>query len=176
MAATSGSDDGGVYVEVFVRSLSPRTSRRRLEEIVARLDRLVAADAILQYRVRPTGTELPATPADALTEYGSYLLNRVAAFQEWAAATGRSLGSTVDRRTVYSRFTGEEHDALVLPTVLVAEYDGRALRFVAPCEADGERVTVLDRLDALASEEDLGDEGLPRAAAGLPDEPSPSER
>ena len=169
----SGSSDSAVRVELYVRSLSPRESRRKIERVVERLERLVEDGVIADYRVVPTGAELPATPADAVTAYGEYLCRRLDVFEEWAAASGRSLGSVLERRTVDSAFTGEVHDALVVPTMLMAEYDGTALRFVAPCDADGERVSVMDRLDALAlgvaaAEEQL----LPGAGVRGPPDPT----
>lgn len=168
MPPRSGSVDEEVHVELFVRSLSPRDSRRRIESIVDRLDALVAEGAVDHYRVRPTGTELPATPADAITEYGTYLLGRVAAFQEWARATDRCVEALFERRTVSSQFTGDEHDALVLPTVVMAEYEGRNLRFVTPCVDDGENTTVRGRLEDLAAGRTVPRENLLPRAKGSP--------
>lgn len=173
MDGASGSHDAGVRIELYVRSLSPRESRRTIEVVVERLERLVETDVLAGYRVIPTGAELPPTPADAVTEYGEFLLHRLAAVEEWAAASGRSLGSLIERRTVSSAFTGEDHDALVMPTMLMAEYAGTALRFVAPCWTDGERVTVRDRLDALAVGEGVASgETLPGAGVRPPPGPT----
>lgn len=159
MGGSSGSEHDDVYVELYVRSLSPRESRRRIEAIVGTLDALATSDVLSGYRVLPTGTELPATPADAITEYGSYLVNRVVAFQEWATSSGRSLGSLFERRTVFSRFTHEEHDVLVFPTVVMAEYVGGDLRFVTPCHENDEHVTVRNRLETLGTGEDEDHDG-----------------
>lgn len=172
MALSSGSGEDGVRIELYVRSLSPRDSRRRIEAIVATLDRLVDAGTLAEYRVLLTGAELPAAPADAITGYGSYLLNRVAVFQEWATATGRSLDALFERRTVDSAYTGEEYDALVAPTAVMAEYEGGDLRFVAPCDEDGEHVTIRERLEDLEADVDLPSTGRLRDADhALPGEP-----
>lgn len=168
----SGSVDE-VDVELYVRSLSPPDSRTRIESIVSRLEDLVQDDTISRFRVLPTGSELPATPADAVTDYGAYLLGRIAVFQEWATATGRSVDSLFDRRTVSSSFTGEEHDTISLPTVLMAEYEGSALRFVSPCSEGDEYLTVLERLEDLAAEGTVTqDERLSRAKSTNSFEPS----
>lgn len=153
MKSPSGSRQRGVRVELYVRSLSPRESRRAIERVVGRLDRLVDERAIADVRVVPTGDALPPTPGDAVTEFGEFMLHRIAVFQDWARATGRSLGCLFDRRTVSSAFTGEDHDAIHMPTMVMAEYAGSALRFVSPCVADGERITVADRLETLTVDE-----------------------
>lgn len=173
MEPTSGSADAGVRVELYVRSLAPRESRRTVERVVDRLDRLAADGAIEGFRVVPTGAELPPRPADAVTAFGEFLLHRIAVFDDWAQATDRSLGSLFDRRAVTSAFTGETHDAIHMPTMVMAEYAGSALRFVSPCEEDGERVTVAARLDALARPErvDVGEQ-LP--GTGLVPPPGPT--
>lgn len=156
-------------VELYVRSLSPRDSRRRIEDVVRRLDELVEAGSLERYRVVPTGRELPPTPADAVTDFGAYLLGRLAVFQEWARATGRSVDDLFERRTARSRFTGEDHDALVLQTMIMAEYHGEDLRFVAPCLDGDDHVTVRDRLATLEAGEALPmEDRLARATGSAP--------
>lgn len=173
MERPSGSPESGVRVELYVRSLSPRESRRAIERVVERLDRLVDDGAITEFRVVPTGAAVPPTPADAVTEFSEFVLHRIAVFEDWARATGRSLGNLFERRSVTSSFTGEDHDAIHMPTMVMAEYGGAALRFVAPCFADGERVTVEDRLDELAIDEHTGtDQTLP--GAGVREPPGPT--
>lgn len=168
MSPAQAGDGEEVTVELFVRSLAPRESRGRIESIVRQLDALVTAGVVTRYRVIPTGAELPATRAAAITDVAGALLDRVAVFREWARATGRSLDVTFERRTGSSRITGEDHDVLVVPTVAMAEYVGDDLRFVAPCAEDGDHWTVLDRLDTLATGEPLPDDDrLPRARTVL---------
>jgi hypothetical protein len=173
MDTLSGSTESGVRIDLYVRSLSPRESRRQIEHVVERLERLVADSVLAEYRLIPTGAELPATPDDAVTEYGEFLLHRIGVFEDWAAANGRSLGKLFERRTVFSRFTDEEHDAVSMPTMVMAEYDGTSLRFVAPCQDGAERVSVLDRLDALAMDDDV-ESGEQLAGAGVRSPPGPS--
>jgi len=173
MDLSSGSAETGVRVELYVRSLAPRESRRTVERVVERLDRLADDGAIAGFRVVPTGAELPPTPADAVTEFGEYLLHRIAVFDEWARVTDRSLGALFDRRAVTSAFTGEDHDAIHMPTMVMAEYAGTALRFVSPCTEDGERVTIRDRLDALDRQE-VVDERAQLSGAGVRPPPGPT--
>lgn len=159
-------------LELYVRSLSPRLPRRDLATIVERLADLCDADVVAEYDVFVTGRELPATPADASTDYGRFLVNRLAVFHRWASATGRALTPALERRTVHSRITGDDHDAVVPPTAMLAEYDADDLRFVSPCREGDERVSVHDRLDALAAEEVTAvDDRLRDARPTRPPEP-----
>lgn len=148
MDATSG-EGSAVSVELYVRSLAPRAARDRLERVVARLTSLAETDRIEDVSVRVTGKAVPATPADAVTDYGAFLCNRVAVFREWADLTDHSIDARFERRTVHSAFTGDEYDAVVWPELVLAEYVSGDLRFVAPCERGEESVTVEDRLVAL---------------------------
>jgi len=161
--------DSTVAVELYVRSLAPRSDRTRLHETVARLQELADAGSLREFSVVLSGKAIPPTPAETVTELGAYLCNRVAVFREWARATGRSVGATFQRRSVHSTFTGDDYDAVVLPDVLLAEYEGDDLRFVAPCREDGDAVTVTDRLDALeAGAPTEPTDRLPRSRAAPP--------
>lgn len=144
--------DPRVSVELYVRSLAPRAGRGRLERTVRRLEELDDRDDLEEYQVYVTGRTVPPSPAEAVTEFGAFLHNRVAVFQEWAHRTGRSLDCCFERRSVDSRFTGERHDAIAVPELLLAEYVGGDLRFVAPCLDDETQVTVADRLATLEGE------------------------
>lgn len=144
--------DPGVSVELYVRSLAPRAGGGRLERTVRRLAELDDRDDLAEYQVYVTGKTVPPSPAAAVTEFGVFLHNRVAVFQEWADRTGRSLDCCFERRSVESRFTGERHDAIAVPELLLAEYEDGDLRFVAPCRDGETQVTVADRLTALEAD------------------------
>lgn len=164
-------------VELYVRSLAPRAARDRLERVVARLEELEADGRVGDVSVRVTGKAIPATPAETVTDYGAFLCNRVAVFQEWAHRTGRSLDSRFERRSVHSQFTGDDYDALVWPELVLAEYVDGDLRFVAPCAAGEEATTVEERLTALEAGEPTEEaERLGRARAEAPEEFEPARQ
>jgi hypothetical protein len=174
MAAPTSSD-GTPTIELYARSLAPRAARDRLESVAERLDDLEAAGAIETYSVRVTGKAIPATPADTVTDYGAFLCNRVAVFQEWAHQTGHSIDRQFDRRAVHSEFTGADYDAIVWPELVLAEYLDGELRFVAPCLDDGDSITVEDRLEAVARADPVEEsQRLPRSRAEPPEEFSPA--
>lgn len=140
----------GVHCELWVRSLSPRGVRDRQATLVRRLAALAGAGTIDDYGVLVVGRELPARPADAVTDFGRYLLDRIADFQSWAAVNDRSLGSLFEPETVRSTIAGGTDRRIVLPVFTLAEYDDGALRFVAPCQGEAAVWTVQDRLAHLA--------------------------
>lgn len=174
MAPTSRPDSAPT-VELYVRTLAPRTVRDRLERLVARLEDLDSADAVAEFSVRVTGKAIPATPADTVTDYGAFLCNRVAVFHDWADRTGRSVDRCFERRSVHSQFTGEDYDAIVWPELLLVEYLDQDLRFVAPSRAEGDTTTIEDRLQVLERAEAVEEpERLSHARAEPPEEFTPA--
>lgn len=154
-----------VEAELFVRSLCPRGQRGSQRAVVAAVEALVERGVLGDFCVWVTGERVPARPEDLVTEYGSQLQERVALFEEWARDNGLSLGSVFERRSVSSAITGEDFEALRLPSMVLAEYEGEHLRFVAPCRFEGRTVSVTDRLAQLQGE-----------TAAEPVEPTPLER
>lgn len=154
MALNRGSTaEGETYVELYVRSLSPRGANGRQVDAMERLEELFQSGALSEYDVHVCGERLPATPAETRTEFGTYLLNRIAVFEQWAWHNNLSLDSTFERRHVESTVTDETYSEIVMPTVALAEYRGDALRFVAPATTDrGETISVLNRLTTLAEQ------------------------
>ena len=165
------SPAAGVHLELFVRSLSPRGDQSGQAVALRRLEALEGNGTIDGYEVQVCGRELPTRPSDAVTEFGVYLLNRIGVFQEWAARNGRSFGSLFEPEEVSSAITGERYTRLVMPMLVLAEYDDRALRFVSPCEGSDRTWSVPDRLAYLAREGDRAAEADGRLAAARGDPP-----
>lgn len=148
----SGSADSGRSAELYVRSLRPRAAYTSQRAVVERLADLAADGSLAEYAVRVTGKAIPPSPSAACTEFGTYLVNRVAVFEEWADRSDRPL-APIHRCSVRSGFTGEEYDALVLPEMVLADYRADSLQFVAPSGEGDSHVTVHERLDALGAGE-----------------------
>lgn len=139
-------------MELFVRSLAPRATGGRLEELIEHLESLETRGRIQGFEVHVWGARIDRTSAAARTEFGQFVTERVEAFSEWACETDRSLGSFFEEEPVESAITDEEYSATTLPTATLAEYVDGDLSFVAPC-SDGESMhTVEDRLEALRSD------------------------
>lgn len=157
-----GSTNRGVYVELYVRSLAPRGVLDRQRAVVASIERLAAEGRVSGHTVRVCGREIPATGAGTTTDFGDFLLDRIAAFSSWADRNDYSLGRLFDERTLDSSLTDEHRETVAVPVMALAEYEGADLRFVAPCSADGTTITVRDRLEELRV-------GTQRETAVVPD-------
>lgn len=130
-------------VELYVRELAPRAGRERVDRARTELARLADEGEVDDYTITIWGDALPVDGDHALVD-------RVAAFREWAAETDATLVG-VERRQ-----TGTLVDDLVpvwtLPALALAEYRDGELVHVTPHERDGAVHTVDDRLGALVDE------------------------
>ncbi|MFC6974071.1 HTH domain-containing protein [Halomicroarcula sp. GCM10025709] len=138
----------GGRAELFVRSLLPEAARSHQQSITDRL-RSLDDDRFSAHSVTVWGKQLPATPAETETTVGRLAHEQIAAFREWATVNDRSLSPAFTVRTVEADLLGERYRALVLPQVLLAEYEGDALQCVTPHASGDGIVSVTDRLAAL---------------------------
>jgi len=137
------------YIELYVRSMLPDGAGSRQEHVIDTLDDLERREEIAGYNVVVWGKQIAPESAAANTEEGRYILNRVAEFKQWALSNNVSLESFYQRTAVDSEVTDAAYDAMVLPVMGLAEYDGNELAHVAPC-TKGEAVhTITDRLERL---------------------------
>jgi hypothetical protein len=144
------SSNKGASAELYVRSLAPRGARDQQERVVAALDRLTDRETFADYTITVCGEYIPAGETETSPEFETQLRNRIADFETWATTNGWSLGPLFERKVVGSLVTDDTHEVLVVPLMVLAEYEGDRLRFVTPCETDERYWTVQDRLDALA--------------------------
>jgi len=166
MQGSTQPDD--TRAELYVRSLLPDGHTQQQAAVIDRLQGLSEADILPDVTVQVIGRQIPSTPAEARTELGLFALNRVSVFQEWAKRNDCSLDPAFQVRSVDSEITGEQYRALVFPIQLLAEYEGSELTCVTPHTAEGETVTVRDRLTMLEGEEESTFSSLERASAPHP--------
>jgi len=152
------------YVELYVRSMLPDGAGSRQEQVIDRLAELERREKIGGYNVVVWGKQIAPESAAANTEEGRYILNRVAEFKQWALSNNVSLESFYQQTSVDSEAADSASDAMVLPVMGLAEYDGSELAHVAPC-TEGETVhTITDRLERL----DAGDPAAPEQRTTTP--------
>jgi DNA-binding Lrp family transcriptional regulator len=149
----TGDTTGGIHAELFVRSLAPRGVRTRQQAVVERLQELTERGTVGGYTVHVCGKQVPARAADATTEFGAYLLDRIGVFEKWADRNGWSLESLFERHSLDSSITGEHTEVIVMPVMALAEYEDDDLRFVAPCSTGEQRCSIQDRLDDLLADD-----------------------
>jgi len=151
------------YIELYVRSMLPDGAGERQEQVLEKLDELERREEIAGYNVVVWGKQIAPESAAANTDEGRYICNRVAEFKQWALSNNVSLESFYQRTTVDSEAAGSAYDAMVLPVMGLAEYDGDELAHVAPCTEGEEVHTITDRLERLEAGEP------PAVAAGEAD-------
>jgi hypothetical protein len=140
--------------ELWIRSYAPVGGGESQDETLARLRDLEASGRFDDVTVRLWGKRVGVSTNGALTESGSTVRERVAAFEAWAGEADCSLAPFFERVERSSGVTGDRDEAQVLPAVALAEYRGGEVGHVAPC-TDGETVvTVEDRLGELEAERD----------------------
>lgn len=77
------------------------------------------------------------------------VLDRVAAFEEWAVDEGVSLDRFIQREQVHSQLRETTQTVIRFPAMTVAEYVDGNLACVTPYETESGVVSVQDRLDTL---------------------------
>lgn len=156
--------DAGTRLELYVRSLAPGGRRSQYDAVLDRLKTLSAEDVIADYSVYVCGKRIPADREAMKTPFGVFLYDRIAIIERWAANNDIPLDSLFRRQHIDSTLCGESDPEMVLPTMVLAEYEGPSLRFVAPCETEHGFWTVQNRLQALSTGDiSAGVEPLPNA-------------
>ena len=142
------ADDSARHrVELLVRSLAPETGRRRQESVIERLQELETAGHIEALDVYLAGDCVCPDSAAAEREIGSFLLDRVEAFESWADEAGVTLVG-FKRRCVESTLAGETVTGIRFPRLCLAVYSADRLELVAPATGD-DGTTIPEALDAL---------------------------
>jgi hypothetical protein len=139
-------------VELYVRSLCGEAAKEPQEAVIERLSRLERDGVVDEYTVRVWGRRICPDTAAADTDAGRFVLDRIEAFEDWAAEAGASVRSFFDTAEVDSSITGESYEAITVPTLTLAEFRGEELQWVSPCADGGTVYTVADRLDALEAD------------------------
>ena len=146
------TSDEPVRLELYVRSLLAEQARSQQDEIIERLEALEAEGVIDEFQVVIWGRQAPASPAQARTDAGVFVLNRVAVFSEWAAANGLSVDEHFEHRDVESSIVNESYQAVRFPVMTLAEYHGQDLAFVAPATDQETTHSVRERLAQIEAE------------------------
>ncbi len=135
------------HIELYVRSMLPDGAHERQEAVIDRLQTLDENDHIDGFNVIVWGKQIAPQSAAARTEEGTYILNRVAEFKQWALTNNVSLESFYQDTTVDSEVAESAYDTMALPVMGLAEYDGNELVHVAPCTKGDVVHTITDRLE-----------------------------
>jgi len=152
MGEISTATHTGTRVELYVRSLSPDEGRGPQSAVLETLRHLEDENRIDELSVSIWGRQIALSTTAAQTDEGRAILETIESFRSWARATDRSLEPLLETREITSSVRNETRVSLVLPTILLAEYDGDGeLIHVTPHMADGSVTTVADRLETLGT-------------------------
>jgi len=149
MRGSTRSEATGSRVELYVRSLSPDDGRGPQSAVLEELRHLDEVGRVDELSVTVWGRQVGLSTTAARTDAGEAILETIAGFRSWAAQHDRSLDPFLRTQETTSQITGESHTAIVLPTMLLAEYRDDSVTHVAPNARDGSIETVADRLEAL---------------------------
>jgi hypothetical protein len=141
-------DRNCVTIDLAVRALSP-ASQPVLDEAVQYLQSAVDRGAVDSYNVFILGDRFDPRAAIAHTPTGQRIAQYVREIRQWAEKEGVSVGPYFEEEEVDCEMSGERYYQVQFPTLSLREYHGDELAFVAPVEIEGQRVDVIDRLEAL---------------------------
>lgn len=142
--------DVDLRVEVFVRSLAPTPAAHVAQvDLVKAVNDLADGGPLADTTVSVWGDRLCRCDTCRDTSAGRAMLDRVRAFEAWAAAVPAAVTVPFDRRCLACGFTGAEADVIVPPGVTIAVYGDASLLGVFPCEVDGESISVAEGLERL---------------------------
>jgi hypothetical protein len=138
--------DGARHLELFVQSFAP-VGHQATDEIIDGVTELVDAGYLDDFSVYLWGKRIsPDAPATEQTDQGQFFTTRLDQFYRWATTANRDLEPMFERTEVDSSFADRSYDVISVPTVALAEYQGRTLEHVTPHRASGRYVAVDDRL------------------------------
>lgn len=138
--------DAAPRIELYVRSLAPKTARDEQDRVVRRSRALDADDRIANLDVAVCGDCVCPDAATAETDTGRRILSRYEAFRDWADAHDRELVGFEELDT-RSQLTDTRVTGIVFPRITLAEYRNGSLAFVAPSRTTRTTTSVLDRLE-----------------------------
>jgi len=139
-------------VELWIRSFTPCGAAGNHERAVELADRLGSRRG-LTVEVEVWGDAFDRSGRAPNAPVLERIEGRLAAFEEWAAETGRRLDPFFRTRHVESTITGDARTICRLPTLAVAEYRGERLVHVTPCRHGDRTVEPIDRLETLLEDD-----------------------
>lgn len=147
---TTPGSDSPYSVELFVNSLAPQGAHGRQQAIIDRLNRLKQEGRIESISCTVWGNRICPETAPRVTD-GRNLLHEISRLQRWADRHGVSLTPFFNERTVES-MDNESYRVIVPPILCLAISLDDELWGIFPCLKDGQSLSAMDGLDALAEE------------------------
>lgn len=137
-----------VRVELYRRSYVPETFEERIEDIVTRLEGLVAGGAVDGFRVHDWNKSVRVSVAPQSEAEPVACVERYREFAAWADEAGVELTPFFDEERL------GRYDVITFPILCLAVYESDDLVALAPYRVDDETWTVPEYLDAIEAGED----------------------
>lgn len=147
---TTPGSDTSFSVELFVSSLAPKGAHRRQQEVIDRLERLQQDGRIEAITCTVWGDRICPETAPRVTN-GLNALRDIARLQQWADRRGVSLTPFFNERAV-EPMIDESYRVIVPPILCIAISKDDELWGIFPSVKDGQPLSAMDGLDALAEE------------------------
>jgi hypothetical protein len=147
---TSPGSDSLFTAELFVRSLAPRGAHDCQQAVIDRLDRLQQNGQIESVTCTVWGDRICPETASRVTD-GQKALRDIARLRRWTSKHSVSLTPFFEEREV-EPIEEEPYTVIVPPILCLAISRDDELWGVFPCDKDGESLSAMDGLDALAEE------------------------
>jgi hypothetical protein len=137
---------------VFLQSLAT-PGQHGAAKVIDTLTTLSRRDDLDDLSVYLWGKRIvPAAVPTTQTNQGQFFTNRIKRFFQWANSAERTLEPMFERTTVESSYIDASYEAIVLPTVTVAEYHDGTLEQVTPHRTEGVYQSVRDHVDSLEAQ------------------------
>lgn len=137
-------------VELFVSSLAPKGAHKRQQAVLDRLERLQQDGRIEAITCTVWGDRICPETAPRITN-GLNALRDIGRLQQWADRRDVSLTPFFNERTVES-MNDESYRVIVPPILCLAISKDDNLWGIFPSLKDGQPLSAMDGLDALAEE------------------------
>jgi len=133
-------------LELYVRSLAPRTAIRPHIERIQTLETLAADDLVSEYTIHVIGDGIIHEEDYEGIPVAQHLTQRLAEIEAWAEENDASIPGIRTTTVSETRFNDMEYTVTMIPHKMVLEYTGGQLRFCSPAITDGELFSVDEHL------------------------------
>lgn len=133
-------------LELYVRSLAPRTAIRPHLDRINTLEELSADGLVTEYTIYVVGDGIIHEGEHDEIPIAQHLTQRLAEIEAWAEENDASVPGIRTTTVTETRFNDMEYTVTMVPHKMILEYASGQLRFCSPAITDGERFSVDEHL------------------------------
>ncbi|QSG05378.1 HTH domain-containing protein [Halapricum desulfuricans] len=133
-------------LELYVRSLAPRTAIRPHLDRIQTLEALAADGLVSEYTIHVVGDGIIHEGDYEEVPIAQHLTERLAEIEAWTEEHDASVPGIRTTTVSETRFNDMEYTVTMVPHKMVLEYTGGQLRFCSPAVTDGQLFSVDEHL------------------------------